>query len=487
MDSTHLVKTSIRFLKRSNTTCFIDPVIPPSKTDFVISTLATKERSQLQTDLLKEYMKNIKIFTELDEEARGKCVQFMVYQRCQGGEVSGMQFVFHQGDEGSRFYVILTGSVAVLRVTRRRDGKTEYTLLTIMRAGDSFGELALINNQPRAASILCREPSQFAVLERDAYKRILCKIDDAKLEAKVKLLQKHPAFSCCTKSALQKVSYFFNEHTYRRKQVVFKAGQDATFVYLIKSGEFELMADMQLHKKTMSIGCHNLRHQQEVTLVSIGEIIGDSEVLGCQPYQYTCVCFSAQGELLQILRDDFLNRVANEQSVETFKRLNFVKEKCRSERIKRASNIEALFGSTGKEGYSTEEVRKDWETERTLGAKQKLEKAVVERWGQPLRRSSGTAKGLRAPIKVVHSPKSMCEERTNLTTAVSSPRSWVDLVEWKYFHNHKSSGIFLHQLKEPSQNMTPRYGKGNRSALYTRHSGKSTIGSHSSLQMEQSS
>jgi CRP-like cAMP-binding protein len=39
--------------------------------------------------------------------------------------------------------------------------------------GYSFGELALEDNKPRAASILCLEDSHFAVLEKEDYKRIL--------------------------------------------------------------------------------------------------------------------------------------------------------------------------------------------------------------------------------------------------------------------------------------------------------------------------
>ena len=43
------------------------------------------------------------------------------------------------------------------------------------QSGQSFGELALMNNKPRAATIICVETWYFATLDRDGYKRILGK------------------------------------------------------------------------------------------------------------------------------------------------------------------------------------------------------------------------------------------------------------------------------------------------------------------------
>jgi len=45
----------------------------------------------------------------------------------------------------------------------------------VLSAGSSFGELALIENNARSASAICKEDCYFAILEKEDYKKILCK------------------------------------------------------------------------------------------------------------------------------------------------------------------------------------------------------------------------------------------------------------------------------------------------------------------------
>lgn len=79
------------------------------------------------------------------------------------------------GDIGTTFYVILKGSASVQVRIPTSDGSGAFTLreVKILKTGDAFGELALLGNKPRAATILCKEDSHFAVLDKQYYKEIL--------------------------------------------------------------------------------------------------------------------------------------------------------------------------------------------------------------------------------------------------------------------------------------------------------------------------
>ena len=47
--------------------------------------------------------------------------------------------------------------------------------IAILQTGASFGELALINNEPRKATIMCLNECYFAVLEKQDYNKVLLK------------------------------------------------------------------------------------------------------------------------------------------------------------------------------------------------------------------------------------------------------------------------------------------------------------------------
>ena len=61
--------------------------------------------------------------------------------------------------------------------------------------GQSFGELSLIYDQPRAASIQAKTDCHFAVLEKDAYAAILLKEGTQEIESTIKILRTCPMFA----------------------------------------------------------------------------------------------------------------------------------------------------------------------------------------------------------------------------------------------------------------------------------------------------
>jgi MFS family permease len=68
--------------------------------------------------------------------------------------------VVTEGEAGDRFYVIESG-----RLDARHDGQ----LLSTMHAGDSFGEIALLRNVPRTASVVASQDSVVYAMERDDF------------------------------------------------------------------------------------------------------------------------------------------------------------------------------------------------------------------------------------------------------------------------------------------------------------------------------
>lgn len=119
----------------------------------------------------------------------------------------------------------------------------EYTQVATLGTGFSFGELALINNKPRAASIRCLAPSWFAVLDKESYQTVLGAIYKKQLNAKVDFLKSIPVFSDWTRAALEKLTYYFKEKEFKRGHYVFREAEPAKWTYIVLEGEFELTKD----------------------------------------------------------------------------------------------------------------------------------------------------------------------------------------------------------------------------------------------------
>lgn len=76
--------------------------------------------------------------------------------------------VISEGADGGDLYLILSGSV---RVTKGIEGGGEH-VIGLLRKGDFFGEMALIDNLPRSATVHAHEKADLAVIPRRDIARI---------------------------------------------------------------------------------------------------------------------------------------------------------------------------------------------------------------------------------------------------------------------------------------------------------------------------
>jgi len=79
------------------------------------------------------------------------------------------EVIFHQDDPGSDLHIIKIGQVKI--ATSSPEG--EEIIMALLTAGDSFGEIALLDGKPRSAGAVAMEVTQTLTLNREDFLGIL--------------------------------------------------------------------------------------------------------------------------------------------------------------------------------------------------------------------------------------------------------------------------------------------------------------------------
>jgi CRP-like cAMP-binding protein len=116
-------------------------------------------------------------------EALGRCPFFQGLSRnelialaklTEDLEVDEGKVLTREGESGSEFFVIIDGEVGVMK---------EGQEIRTMGPGDFFGEIALLEDRPRTATVTAKTPLRFFVLTRQAFRSMLA--HQPELERKV--------------------------------------------------------------------------------------------------------------------------------------------------------------------------------------------------------------------------------------------------------------------------------------------------------------
>lgn len=127
-----------------------------------------KDSSIKRRERYENFIAKVELLQELDSYDRNNFCDVLESETFEPGT-----YVFKQGEPGNKFYFIEEGTADALMV---KAGKEEVVFK--FKANDYFGELALLNDAPRAAGIKATSKLKVCSIERDAFKRLLGPLED---------------------------------------------------------------------------------------------------------------------------------------------------------------------------------------------------------------------------------------------------------------------------------------------------------------------
>ena len=109
------------------------------------------------------FLKSAPVFAGLEGEELAALADIALEKEATPGEV-----LFEEGQVAHHLYVTVTGKVEVFR----RIGKKEHPL-AILGPRECFGEMAILDDEPRSASIRALEPTTVIKIDRESFRELI--------------------------------------------------------------------------------------------------------------------------------------------------------------------------------------------------------------------------------------------------------------------------------------------------------------------------
>lgn len=180
-------------------------------------------------------LRHVKLFEKLSDATLSTVAD--VVQRV---EYTAGQRIIKQGEAGDAFYVIESGTVSVTQSSLTSSAVELVRLST----GSGFGELALISNEPRKASVGAVDAVVCLKLDVTTFNSLLGNIEQIRLEdAAIAILKKVDILKSLTEKQLAMIARSSQKSIFSSSEIIFSQGDIGDNFYMIASGEVAIQVN----------------------------------------------------------------------------------------------------------------------------------------------------------------------------------------------------------------------------------------------------
>lgn len=242
----------------------------PDDDDEVEEPRVVHPKTDEQRCRLQDACKDILLFKTLEQEQFSEVLDAMFELRVQPQE-----HVIDQGDDGDNFYVIERGiyDIVVLidgvgKCVGQYDNK------------GSFGELALMYNTPRAATIIATQEGALWGLDRATFRRLIVKNNAKKRRLYEQFVESVPLLKSLELSERMKIVDVLGMKTFSDGERIIMQGDSADCFYIVETGEVKIMMKS---KTKMTKANQEDNVEVEITRCSRGQYFGELALVTNKP------------------------------------------------------------------------------------------------------------------------------------------------------------------------------------------------------------
>lgn len=232
---------------------------------------AVYPKADEQRQRLAEAVKPILIFKCLETDQKNQVIDAMFERKVSPGTQ-----VIRQGDDGDNFYVIESGIFEVY--VKGSDG-VDKKVFTFENAG-SFGELALMYNQPRSATVVAAVEGTVWAMDRMSFRQIVLRSAFKKRQMYERLLETVPILQSLDAYERMNLADALTPMSFQPDECIIKEGDKADGMYFIEKGDVRVT--ITKNGEEVPVSSHACRYFGEMALVEnaprSASVYADTEV-----------------------------------------------------------------------------------------------------------------------------------------------------------------------------------------------------------------
>jgi len=202
------------------------------------------------------------------------------------------RIVFHEGDTSDKFYFIKSGQALVTRKSPNGDVEP----LNVMKSGQCFGEIGIMQDIDRTATVKAIGPLELFELEREKFTELYSSSSSFANMVKqigIRRLLKHISiFKEMDDDSLNSLLELIVEETFPGQKIIFRENDPPDALYIIIKG------NVRVYKEN--------EHGREVTLTTLtsGEFFGEQGLIDSMP-RSASVATEEESKFLVIRKKEF--------------------------------------------------------------------------------------------------------------------------------------------------------------------------------------